>query len=306
MGLQVVSSYGSKGVRWLVPQPRTTLALWPSAVTDARTTRRSAASGRPSATRGSRTLAGFRPQSGSGSASAGRAAGRMATNLDIPFGQRRCAVGADGVLYRPVGGQRRQARLAGVHHPLNGVRRAGGLAGLVVEPGSLAQPLEGQCRPGHFRGVATVVLKLFNMASADVAYFGQKDYQQALVIRQMVRELDLPIEIRVCPIVREPDGLALSSRNHYLSPGERQQAACLHKALQEAVKMVEAGERNAESVRRAIIDVINAHNLARIDYVNIVETEGLTDVDTLDGEVLIAVAAYVGTTRLIDNEILRL
>ena len=110
-----------------------------------------------------------------------------------------------------------------------------------VEVGAAAEPLEGECRPGHFRGVATIVLKLFNMAGADVAFFGSKDYQQAAVIRQMVADLDVPVEVWVCPIIREPDGLAMSSRNAYLSPGARQRALVLWKSLQLAQQLVAEG-----------------------------------------------------------------
>ena len=128
--------------------------------------------------------------------------------------------------------------------------------GTWVEPGAVAEPLEGQCRRGHFRGVATVVLKLFEIVQPDAAYFGQKDFQQALVIRRMVRDLNVPVEIVVCPIVREPDGLAMSSRNRYLSPAARRRALVLWKSLQLAVELVAQGERNAEKITAQMRKVI--------------------------------------------------
>lgn len=170
-----------------------------------------------------------------------------------------------------------------------------------VEVGSLAEPLEGQFRPGHFRGVATIVLKLFNMVGAAVAYFGQKDYQQALVIRRMVEELNVPIELRVCPIVREPDGLAMSSRNAYLSPEARQRAAVLWKSLCLAKDLVAEGQRNAatiiERMRRLILAVENA----KIDYIALADPQTLEPVTEIRGRTLAALAARIENTRLIDN-----
>ena len=173
-----------------------------------------------------------------------------------------------------------------------------------VEVGSVAEPLEGACRPGHFRGVATIVLKLFNMVQADVAYFGQKDYQQALVIRRMVEDLDLPITIRVCPIVREPDGLAMSSRNAYLNPAERQRALVLWKSLCLAGDLVEEGERDTAVVAERMREVILSAEDARIDYVALVDPDTLEPVDAIRRRTLAALAVHIGRTRLIDNRLL--
>ena len=170
-----------------------------------------------------------------------------------------------------------------------------------VEPGAVAGPLEGRCRPGHFRGVATVVLKLFNMARADVAYFGQKDYQQALVIRQMVRDFDVPIEIRVCPTVRDPDGLALSSRNAYLSPDARRRATVLWKSLQLAQELVAQGQRDASTIARRMREVVLTAEDAQIDYVALVDPDSLEPVDRLTGRTLAALAVRIENIRLIDN-----
>ena len=170
-----------------------------------------------------------------------------------------------------------------------------------VEPPAVSQPLEGVCRPGHFRGVATVVLKLFNLVPADVALFGQKDYQQLLVIRHMARDLNLPIEIVPCPTVREPDGLALSSRNRYLSPAERQQALALSRALERAEQLVAGGERDGKAIQSAMRGVLTAAGIERIDYVAIADPETLAEKQTLDGPAIALIAAFVGATRLIDN-----
>lgn len=174
-----------------------------------------------------------------------------------------------------------------------------------VEVGGVAEPLEGQHRPGHFRGVATIVLKLFNMAGADVAFFGQKDFQQAAVIRRMVHDLNVPIEVRVCPIVREPDGLAMSSRNKYLSAQQRQQALVLWKSLCLARELVSQGERDAAEIARRMRAVIDTANPARVDYVEIVDPDTLLPVQTIEGPTLAALAVVIGATRLIDNEVLR-
>jgi pantoate--beta-alanine ligase len=170
-----------------------------------------------------------------------------------------------------------------------------------VEVGAVAEPLEGQCRPGHFRGVATVVLKLFNIVQPDAAYFGQKDYQQAAVICRMAADLNLPISIRVCPIVREPDGLAMSSRNRYLSPAARQRALVLWKSLQSAVKLVEEGERDAATIVARMRAVIETADDARIDYVALVDPDTLQPVERIAGRTLAVLAVKIENTRLIDN-----
>jgi pantoate--beta-alanine ligase len=175
-----------------------------------------------------------------------------------------------------------------------------------VEPGAVAEPLEGVCRPGHFRGVATIVLKLLNMVQPHAAYFGQKDFQQALVIRRMAADLDLPVAIRVCPIVREPDGLAMSSRNRYLSPAARQRALVLWKSLQLATELVAAGERRANVIAARMREVIETAADARIDYAALVDPDTLQPVETVTGLTLAALAVKIENTRLIDNCLLEL
>ncbi len=170
-----------------------------------------------------------------------------------------------------------------------------------VEVHDLQDVLCGASRPGHFRGVATVVLKLFNVVQPDVAYFGEKDAQQLRIIRQMVRDLDVPVSLRGCPIVREADGLALSSRNAYLDPGQRRHAAVLHEALEEARARVEAGERDAAAVQRALAARLASAPGAVVDYAAVVDYESLQPLTRLRGRVLIAVAVKFGGTRLIDN-----
>jgi pantoate--beta-alanine ligase len=174
-----------------------------------------------------------------------------------------------------------------------------------VEVQGLQDPLCGASRPGHFRGVATVVLKLFLIVPADVAYFGQKDAQQVRIIQQMVRDLNVPIRIQVCPIVREPDGLALSSRNQYLSPEDRKKATVLYRALQEARRLIEGGERDTAVVRRALAAPIEATPGASLDYAEVVDAETLRPMERLHGAILLAVAVRFGKTRLIDNEMLK-
>lgn len=161
-------------------------------------------------------------------------------------------------------------------------------------------------RPGHFRGVATVVAKLFNIVEPDKAFFGQKDAQQAIVIRRMVEDLDMPVEVVVCPIVREADGLAMSSRNVYLSEKERQAALVLVETLKAAEEMIGRGERDAGAVKSAIERLIRAEPLACLEYASVCDTIHLDDVQEMKGEVLIAVAARFGKARLIDNTIIRL
>jgi pantoate--beta-alanine ligase len=161
--------------------------------------------------------------------------------------------------------------------------------------------LEGAIRPGHFRGVTTIVAKLFNAVQPDRAYFGQKDAQQAAVIQRMVRDLNFPIHVRVCPIVREPDGLAMSSRNIYLNPAERQAATVLSRALQTARSAYLAGERSAGRLRQAALDVFQAEPLARVQYVSVADRDSLEELETVTGAALISTAATLGATRLIDN-----
>jgi len=170
-----------------------------------------------------------------------------------------------------------------------------------VEPPPVAQRWEGECRPGHFRGVATVVLKLFNLAQADVAFFGHKDYQQAAVIRRMVQDLNVPIEIRVCPTVRELDGLAMSSRNRYLNADERRQALAISRSLHLADRLAATGERQAAKLVEAMRGALAEAQIGRIDYVAVVDSESLEPVSELAGPAIALIAANVGTTRLIDN-----
>jgi pantoate--beta-alanine ligase len=170
---------------------------------------------------------------------------------------------------------------------------------VIVE--EVSRPLEGASRPGHFRGVATVVAKLFNILQPDRAYFGQKDAQQTVVIRRMVQDLNIPVEIVICPTVREPDGLAMSSRNTYLNPEERRAATVLFRALQAAKARYEVGERDAERLREAMREVIRAEPLARIDYVSVAHPETLQELERVEGPALLSLAVYIGTTRLIDN-----
>jgi pantoate--beta-alanine ligase len=164
----------------------------------------------------------------------------------------------------------------------------------------------GRSRPGHFRGVATVVLKLFNIITPDVAYFGQKDAQQARLLQQMVRDLNVPVHIEVCPIVREPDGLALSSRNQYLDAEQRRHATVLHRALQEIRRRLETGERRDQPLLEVAVDLIARTPGARLDYAAAVDYVTLRPLDELHGKVLIALAVFFGTTRLIDNIIVEL
>jgi pantoate--beta-alanine ligase len=179
----------------------------------------------------------------------------------------------------------------------------GGTIATFVEVPGLGDRLEGAARPGHFRGVATVVLKLLNIVQPDVAYFGEKDYQQLLVIRRMVAELDLPTAIRAVPTVREADGLAMSSRNRYLAPGERRAATVLWHALEAACAAVAAGAHDADRVRQVLAESIESEPLARLDYVEVADAETLESLAILDpGRAARAlVAARVGPARLIDN-----
>ena len=173
-----------------------------------------------------------------------------------------------------------------------------------VTPGPLAEPLEGARRPGHFRGVATVVAKFFNVLEPDRAYFGQKDAQQAIVVKRMAADLDFAVEIVVCPIVREPDGLAMSSRNVYLSPEERRAAPVLYRALRAAATAYEAGARTGAALREAVSAVLAAETLASVDYVSAADPETLAEVDEVASRLLVSLAVRFGATRLIDNIVL--
>jgi pantoate--beta-alanine ligase len=168
----------------------------------------------------------------------------------------------------------------------------------------LSERLCGKSRPGHFRGVATVVAKLFNIVEPDVAFFGQKDAAQVAVIKRMVRDLNIPVQIEVCPIVREPDGLALSSRNAYLSSDERKMALVLRASLQRAQKLFDDGERDAAKIRAAAKQAFLSKPAVQLDYFEIVDSDTLESIAEIDKPALVAVAALVGNTRLIDNILL--
>lgn len=170
-----------------------------------------------------------------------------------------------------------------------------------VDMSTLTGGLCGKTRPIHFRGVCTVVSKLFNIVLPDKAYFGQKDAQQLAVIRHMVNDLSYGIEIVGCPIIREEDGLAKSSRNTYLNEDERKAALILSQSLAEGKKALEAGEKDAKKLQSIIIEKIKTEPMAKIDYVEVVDWNTLEPVDTVDGPVLVAMAVYIGKTRLIDN-----
>jgi len=173
-----------------------------------------------------------------------------------------------------------------------------------VQVETVTRPLEGAMRPGHFRGVTTVVAKLFNGVQPHKAYFGQKDAQQVTVIRQMTRDLNFPIEIVVCPIVREPDGLAMSSRNVYLDAEERKAATVLYRSLNGAKNLYENGERDAETLRLFMREVLATELLAQMQYVSCADYDTLEELETVTGKALLSLAVYVGKTRLIDNLVL--
>lgn len=170
-----------------------------------------------------------------------------------------------------------------------------------VEVAGLTEPLCGRSRPGHFRGVTTVVAKLFNIVQPDVAYFGQKDYQQALIISRMSRDLFWPLQVVICPTVREADGLAASSRNVYLSEEERRQATCLFQALEAGKRAIAQGERRAREIERIMAEVIRQRPLAKIDYAEVRRAHDLGPVEEITGKVVLALAVWIGRTRLIDN-----
>lgn len=168
----------------------------------------------------------------------------------------------------------------------------------------ISQGLCGESRPGHFRGVATVVNKLFNIVQPDIAYFGEKDYQQALVIKRMVSDLNMPLKIRVMPIIREADGLAMSSRNRYLSSQERSDAAVLSHSLREAKELIRQGVKNSDKIIARIKEEILSKDSARIDYISIADARTLERRDLIKGNILIALAVWIGKTRLIDNMVI--
>jgi len=171
-----------------------------------------------------------------------------------------------------------------------------------VRVGAITKPLEGGARPGHFDGVATVVAILFDLVGADHAYFGQKDAQQVLVVRQMARDLAIGTEVIACPTVREADGLALSSRNVHLSPKERAAAPVLHRALLAAREAWEGGERSGDALRARMRDALASEPLAEPDYVSVADAHTLQELDRLDRPALLSLAVRFGSTRLIDNE----
>jgi pantoate--beta-alanine ligase len=173
-----------------------------------------------------------------------------------------------------------------------------------VRVGAVAQPLEGAARPGHFDGVATVVALLFALVGAEHAYFGQKDAQQVMVIERMATDLALPTRVVRCPTIREPDGLALSSRNVHLSAAERRAAPVLHRALHAAREAWAAGERDAEALRGRMREVLAAEPLARVDYVSCADGLTLRELERVTGPALLSLAVVLGSTRLIDNELL--
>jgi pantoate--beta-alanine ligase len=170
-----------------------------------------------------------------------------------------------------------------------------------VDVGPIGQMLEGEFRPTHFRGVATVVLKLFQLVPADRAYFGRKDYQQTIVVRQMVADLNVPIDVRVCPTVRETDGLAMSSRNVYLSADDRKRAVALSKSLILAEQLANDGERDVAAIRRLMQQEIDNAGGINVQYIAFLADGTLTPVARIDGPTTVALAAFVGNTRLIDN-----
>jgi pantoate--beta-alanine ligase len=175
-----------------------------------------------------------------------------------------------------------------------------------VEVHELQDKLCGRSRPGHFRGVCTIVLKLFHIIKPDLSFFGQKDAQQAIILKKMIKDLDMDGKIEVLPIVRNKEGIALSSRNEYLSLEERKAALCLSKSLKKARSMIEKGERDTEKIIQGMKEVIAEEPLARIDYVEIVEMKELDPFPRIRGETLIALAVFVGKARLIDNTIVRI
>ena len=173
-----------------------------------------------------------------------------------------------------------------------------------VEVKDITERLCGKSRPGHFRGVTTVVAKLFDIVEPDRAYLGQKDAQQAIVIKRMVKDLDMDLKVRVMPIIREPDGLAMSSRNKYLSKGERRDALVLYESLRLAKRLIRKGIRDARKIKSKMRRLINSKKSARIDYISIVDLENLKGIKRIKRDTLIALSVWIGKTRLIDNIII--
>ncbi len=173
-----------------------------------------------------------------------------------------------------------------------------------VDVEKLTEPLCGRSRPGHFRGVTTVCTKLFNIVTPDVAFFGQKDAQQAIVIRRMVADLNMPLKIVICPTVREQSGLAVSSRNQYLSARQRKDAANIYKSLQKCRDMIESGQKQTETILAEMRKILQKVPAIKIEYISIVNAETLDDIDKISGQVLAAIAVKIGSTRLIDNILL--
>ena len=174
-----------------------------------------------------------------------------------------------------------------------------------VEIGTVSQPLCGASRPGHFRGVTTVVAKLFNMVKPHLALFGEKDFQQCVVIKRMVKDLNFDLEILAMPTIREPDGLAMSSRNARLSPAERQTSLCVSRALNKAAELVSQGERQAVPVLQAVQEIISSEEGIRLDYASLCDPDTLEEVTEVTQPTLLAIAAWVGDVRLIDNRVIR-
>ena len=187
-----------------------------------------------------------------------------------------------------------------IFHPTNEDMYSEGFA-TYVDVHGITEGLCGAKRPGHFRGVCTVVSKLFNIVLADRAYFGEKDAQQLAVIKTMVRDLNIPVEVVPCPIIREADGLAMSSRNTYLNPEERKAALVLSRSLNIAKQAIAEGERKAAALKSLILGELSKEVLARVDYVEVVDGFSLKEVEELKGSILVAIAVFVGKTRLIDN-----
>ena len=179
-----------------------------------------------------------------------------------------------------------------------------GGASVYAYENNLSRVLCGKSRPGHFKGVCTILVKLFNIIKPDIAYFGQKDYQQALIVKKLVKDFNFPIRIRVLPIIREQDDLAMSSRNIYLKGQARQNSLCLYEALSFAMKLIKLGERNPKKIINQMKHLVKSRKLAKIDYIEIVDAESLKKIKKINDKVLIALAVYIRRVRLIDNVIL--